>query len=144
MIADIDLRFDKEQKRYYLTENYVINKMGTDLDIVAYDEFDTNVSTLNKRTIEYACDIVYDWLEDNAVSKETAKYLPTQYINEHNALKRALKYQLFDFIQVGDISTERGNKASDVINLRAIQALKGSNMLNTCLYNGIPADVEEW
>lgn len=142
MIVDNDLRFDAEQKRYYLTENYVYNKMGTDLGIVAYDEFDTNVSTLSNRTIEYACDMVYDFLEQNAVHKESARYLVTQREEMHNALKRALKYQLFDFIQVGDISTERGNKVSDTVNNRAIQAMLAGGLFHT-IAKEIPS-VDKW
>lgn len=142
MILDNDLRFDAGQKRYYLTTDYVYNKMGTDLDVVAADELDTNTSTLNQRTIEYACDIVYDFLEKNAASKESARYIPTQDQEAHNCLKRALKYQLFDFIQVGDISTERGNKVSDTVNNRAVQALISGNLFHTVITN-IP-DIDKW
>lgn len=143
MILDNDVYFDKEAQRYYLTESYVLNKMGTDLSMVADDEFDANIDTLNKRTIEYACDIVYDFLEENAISKKSARYLVTQSKEAFNCLKRALKYQLFDFIQVGDVSTERGNKASDTVNIRAVQSLKSANLFNTILTR-VPENVEEW
>lgn len=143
MILDNDVYFDKETQRYYLTESYVLNKMGTDLSVVADDEFDTNVDTLNKRTIEYACDIVYDFLENNAISKQSARYLVTQSQEAYNSLKNALKYQLFDFIQVGDVSTERGNKASDTVNIRAVQSLKKANLFNTII-STIPTDVDKW
>ena len=68
MIKDNDLIFDKETKRFYLTEDYVLNKMGTDLQKVAFDELDQNLSTFNQRQIEYACDMIFDFIDIQALS----------------------------------------------------------------------------
>lgn len=143
MIVDNDLIFNKETKRYYLTEDYVLNKMGTDLQKVTFDELDQNLSTLNLRTIEYACDMVYDFIEMNAVHRESALYGVTRDEDKHQAIKKALEYQLFDFIQNGDASMEHGGKVSDTVNQRAIQKLIGADVFNSIYYN-IPNDVENW
>ena len=143
MIEDSDLTFDKDTKRYYLTNNYVFNKLGTDIAVVAYDDLDTNLATLNKRVIEYACDMLYDFLEDNAVSRESSLYYVTQDKDAHIAMKKALGYQLLHFIQNGDLSNEIGHKVSETVNNRAIQTLKAKNVFHV-KYRQIPDDVEQW
>lgn len=142
MILDNDMYFNKDNKRYYLTKTYVYNKLGTDLDVVLNDELDTNLSTLAERNIEYACDMLYDYIEDNSVHTLSTLYDFTQRQEAYNALKRALGYQLFDYIQNGDISYEKGNRVSDTVNGRAIQALYKNNCFHV-KYTQIP-DVTEW
>lgn len=143
MIIDEDLNFDKRTKRYYLTEEYIINKLGTDISQLVIDDFDTNLTTLVDRTIKYACDMVYDFLCANAVHKLSALYRPTQYEEPHFALKRALELQTFDFLQNGDSSLKHGGKVSDTVNTRAIQELKSGRLFTTISPN-IPENVEEW
>ena len=128
MIQDNDMIFDAESKRYSLTKDYVYNDLGTDLALVSFDEFDTNLSTLPEREIKYACDMVYDHLENNAVSRESSLYWVTKDETAHRAMKRALGYQLFDFIQKGDSSNGVGGKVSDTVNQRAIQSLLGAGV----------------
>lgn len=142
MIIDNEMTFNTENKRYYLTENYVYNKLGTDLSLVAFDELDTNLSTIKGRIIEYACDMVYDFIENNAVSPQSTLYDFTQRQESHNALKKALGYQLLDFIQNGDISMEKGNKVSETVNNRAIQALLAKDCFN--IVRRVPSNVEAW
>lgn len=142
MIIDNEMTFNTENKRYYLTENYVYNKLGTDLSLVAFDELDTNLSTIKTRIIEYACDMVYDFIENNAVAPKSTLYDFTQRQESHDALKKALGYQLLDFIQNGDISMEKGNKVSDTVNNRAIQTLLAKDCFN--IIRRVPNNVEEW
>lgn len=142
MIKDNDLTFNTSNKRYYLTENYVYNKLGTDLALVTFDEFDTNLSTLKARTIEYACDMLYDFIEDNAVNRAATLYDFTQREEAHEALKKALGYQLLYFIQNGDIANEPGNKASNTISNRAIQVLRANDCFH--VVRRVPQDIGEW
>lgn len=142
MIKDNDLTFNTSNKRYYLTENYVYNKLGTDLALVTFDEFDTNLSTLKARTIEYACDMLYDFIENNAVSRMSTLYDFTQRQEAYEALKKALGYQLLYFIQVGDTSTEKDEKVSETVSKRAIQILKANDCFH--IVRRVPQNVEEW
>ena len=142
MILDNDMYFNKENKRYYLTNEYVYNKLGTDLDVVLNDELDTNLSTIKERNIEYACDMLYDYIEDNCVNTLSTLYYFTKDQDAHNALKKALGYQLLDYLQSGDISYEKGNRVSDTVNNRAIQALNNKNCFHV-RYTQIP-NVLEW
>ena len=143
MIQDKDMTFDIETKRYYLTNDYVYNKLGTDIAMVAYDDLDTNKATFNKRTIEYACDMLYDHIEENAISPISSLYYLTQDTNAHNALKKALGYQLLHFIQNGDLSMESGHRVSQTVNDRAIQTLHAKSVYHV-RYVGIPDDVTKW
>lgn len=97
MILDNDLEFDEVTGRYYLKEDYVYNELGTDIGILANDETDTNKHTLVKRNLKYASDMIYDFIDDNAVSPTSTYYQVTQDKSSHLAIKRALEYQLFDF-----------------------------------------------
>ena len=145
MIIDEDLIFDTKSKRYYLTNNYVLNKLGTDIGAVAYDDLDTNKATFNKRTIEYACDMVYDYIEENAVNPKSSLFYVTQDEDAHLALKKALGYQLFYFIQNGDASMSKGNKASHTVNNRAIQLLHSKNVFHIRYgWGRIPEDGKDW
>lgn len=137
---DNDMIFNKETKRFYLTEDYVYNKLGTDLSIVAFDELDTNLSTLNERLIEYACDILYDYIEEYSVYPESALY--HFYVNKdaYNALKKALGYQLLKFVQYGENSND-GDK-NESVSKRAIKCLDAKNVFYV-RYVTIPP-IEEW
>lgn len=140
MIVDNDLIFNKESKRYYLTEEYVYNKLGIDLSMHIVDETDTNLSTLNKRVIEEACDELYEFVEDNSVSRLSTLYDFAVRKEAHNALKKALGLQLMYFMQLGDTShnVEDGNKY--VVNTRALRVLHSANCFHI-RYTDIP---EEW
>jgi len=139
MIEDSDLIFDNDTKRYYLTSNYVYNNLGTDLSKILYDELDTNKATLVQRTINFACDELYDFIEDNAVDNMSSLYAVTQNMNMHNAIKKALGYQLLYFIQNGDITQEIGHTMSETVSARAIQILKAKGVFHIIVPN-IPAE----
>lgn len=143
MIVDNDLRFDNKTGRYYLTEQYVLNKMGTDLQQVLNDELDTNLSTLAERNIEYSTDIIYDFLEENAISPISSLYHIATNERALQCLKKALEYQLFDYLQNGDTSFEKGNSLKNVPNSRAIQKLDSANIFHIIKRN-IPKDIKEW
>lgn len=140
MILDNDLVLDRNTGRYYLTETYVYNEMGTDIALLQNDELDTHKETLVKRNIKYACDMIYDFIDDNAVSPQSTYYYVTWNKLAHNSIKRALELQVFDFLQKGDSSMEDGGKVA--INSRAIQTLNA----NSCFHvvaRDIP-EITEW
>lgn len=124
MIIDNDLEL--KNGRYYLTEEYVYNELGTDLSLILIDEFDTNVSTLNRRKIKYVCDMLYDYIDENAFDKQSTYCAFREVEDLHNALKDALGYQLFYFATNGDVSNDVGNKARLTVSERAIQRLNGA------------------
>lgn len=140
MIEDADLIFNADTRRYYLTSDYVYNKLGTDLNKILYDGLDTNKATLVQRTIEYACDELYDFIENNAVSPRSSIYAITQNVAYHEAFKRALGYQLNYFIQNGDVSQESGHTMSETVSARAIQILKARGLFHLI----VPHIPEEW
>lgn len=140
MIVDNEVVFNASNKRYYLTEDYVYNKLGTDISLHAIDDTDTNLSTLGKRIIEEACDELYEYIEENSVDRLSTLYDFTVREEAHNAIKKALGLQLLYFIQVGDTShsVEDGNKY--VVNTRALRVLNGANCFHI-RYTNIP---KEW
>lgn len=140
MIEDSELTFNSDNKRYYLTQAYVVNKLGTDLSKIVYDGLDTNRATLPQRMVEYACDILYDFIEDNAVSPISSKYAVTQNLQMHDAMKKALGYQLNYFIQNGDVSQESGHQMSETVSARAVQTLKAKGLFHLI----VPHIPEEW
>ena len=140
MIEDADLIFDNDSKRYYFTEDYVYNKLATDLRAALYDGLDTNPATLPKRTIEYACDQLYDFIEHNAISAKSALYAVTQNKEYHDAMKKALQYQLFYFAQLGEVAQEIGHAMSDTVSSRAIQLLHAKGLFHLI----VPHIPEEW
>ena len=135
MIQDNDLRFDIDSERYYLTQNYVLEKLGTDLKMVAYDELDARQSTLPQRTIEYACDKLWDFIQDNAVNPRSSRYATTKFKDMHNAIKRALGYELLDFIQYGE-------DEEHPISKRAVKTLNGAGLFHI-IVRDIP-EVGNW
>ena len=82
------------------------------------------------RVIEYACDELYDFIENNAVSPKSSLYAVTQNNEYHRAIKKALEYQLNYFIQNGDISQESGHQMSDTVSARAIQLLHAKGLFH--------------
>lgn len=130
MIVDNDLELDKKAKRYYLTENYVYNDLGTDLSLIQFDEFDTNISTATKRNIKYACDMVYDYIDENAFDKTSTYYAFLEDEDVHRAIKEALGLQLYYFILNGDVSNDVGNKSALTISSRVVQKLNGAGVFH--------------
>lgn len=142
MIVDNDTIFDEALKRYYLTKEYVLNELDTNLQSILIDEFSSNTSKLADLAIQDACDMVYDYLENNAIHKNTAIYRYCTEQNVFNALKKALGYQLLFYIQQGDLSNDIDRDIRFTVNKRAIQALRRVDLFNTAYYD-IP-DEEEW
>ena len=126
MIIDNDLVFDEKRKRYYLTEDYVYNELGTDLASVLIDDLDTNVSTLTKRKIKYACDMLYSFIDENAFDKTATYNAFMENEDIHNALKEALGLQLYYFALNGDVSNDVDVKVENAVSKRAIQVLNGA------------------
>lgn len=143
MILDNDLIFDKETKRYYLTENYVLNKLGTDISLYIIDETDVNLSTLNERVIKEACDELYEYIEENAVYPESTLYDFTQRKGAHQAIKKALGLQLLYFLHYGDASFSAENGNNFVVNTRALRVLDSKSCFHI-KYLNIPDDVNKW
>lgn len=130
MIVDNDLIFDEKRKRYYLTEDYIYNELGVDLASILVDDLDPNVSTLTKRKIKYACDMLYGFIDDNAFNKTATYYAFTVDEDMHNALKEALGYQLYFFALNGDVSNDIDFDVKSAVSKRAIQVLNGVGAFN--------------
>lgn len=126
MIIDNDLIFDEKRQRYYLTEDYVYNELGTDLASILIDDFDTNVSTLTKRKIKYACDMLYTFIDENAFDKAATYEAFKENEDIHNALKEALGLQLYYFALNGDVSNDIDVNVVNAVSKRAIQVLNGA------------------
>ena len=139
--SDGDLIFDKETMRYYLNKDYVASFV--DLKTVVIDEFLPNQSNAPEEYIRYACDVLWDFIDKNAVEKISTKYYFTQNKEAYIALKRALKMQLLRFIQVGDTDNGVGFKSTDRLHKGAVNALYGIGAFHVLITN-IPLDVEEW
>lgn len=139
MIINNDMYFNELTKRYYLTEEYVYNQ-GIDLSLHTIDEMDTNMSTLNKRVIETACDLLYDFIEDNAYDSLSAKYLIAVNPRVNNKMKKAMLYQLMTFVIKGNVSIEDDTQFFKALDKRAIKVLKSEGVFTTLIDN-IP---EEW
>lgn len=132
MIINNSLRFDEKSGRYYLTEEYVYNQLGIDLDLFLIDDLDTNVSTSKKRKIEYACDMLYDYVDRVSLSKKSAYYLFQNNEEVNDILVKALELQLNHFIIVGDTSMDVESKKT--INARAISKLDSCGIFDTIIY----------
>jgi hypothetical protein len=140
MIYNNNLTFDAETKRWYLTEEYVYNEMGIDLEIFMIDDLDTNVSTLKARKIKYACDMLYDYIDAVAINKESAYYLFAVNKDFNNALLKALDAQLHYFIVVGDVTNDIDGNLKKSVSERAIARLDAVGVFDTVVYS-IP---KEW
>lgn len=140
MIEDTELIFNADTKRYCLSSAYVYDKMGTDLNEILYDGLDTNKSTLVQRSIKYASNMLYDFIEANAISPDSTMYAVTQNIRYHEAMKEALEHQTYYLIQNGNVAQESGHKMSDTVSASAIQRLKGVGLFHL-IVTRIP---EEW
>lgn len=140
MVTNNNMIFDKDSKRWYLTEEYVYNEMGIDLDLVLIDDLDTNTSTLKKRKIKYACDMLYDYLDICALSRESAYYLFAHNKDINNGLMRALDAQLNYFAVVGDTTQDAEGKLKQSVSERAVARLDALGVFDT-IVNFIP---REW
>jgi hypothetical protein len=99
-----------EDGKYRLNEDYVLNDMGTDLRMIAYDEFDANPSTLPERILKETSDIVYDYMQVNCKDYYYACELIRTDQDMHNRFIRALEHQLNAFIIKGDTALNGGEK----------------------------------
>lgn len=139
MLEDKDLYL--QDFRYYLRENYVHNNIA-DLCKVVSDETDGDCTTLHKRVIRRGCDILWDFIELNAVDKMSSLYYASHNQLALSTLKRALALQVEYFLQIGDTANAVGMKLTDRVHKGAIQLLSGVNFLNLKIHN-LP-EFEEW
>ena len=128
-IKNKDMTFDKVRGRYMLTEDYVRNELGMDLQTILLDEFDANPTTLPKRTIKYTSNMVYDYMQRNCANyKFTCELINTvPHINE--AFKEALGYQLMSFAQEGDKAFSADGSIEKSICQRTLQVLLANRLL---------------
>lgn len=143
IIVDNDTIYDEDLQRYYLTPDYVLNKLGTNLQTILVDEFSSNTANLPNEAIEESCDILYNYLEQNAFDKTTAIFRICTEQKTYNLFKKALGYQLLFYIHQGDISLDLTKTNIDGVNRKAIQLLRSIELFNTKYYD-IPEDVEDW
>lgn len=139
MIEDKDLYL--EDFRYYLKESYVHNNIAN-LCKVVNDETDGNCFTLHKRVIRRACDMLWDFIDQNAVDKMSSLYYANHNQSVLSTLKRALALQVEYFLQIGDTGNAVGMKLTDRVHKGAIQLLSGANFFNIKFTDLKP--YEEW
>ena len=84
--------------------------------------------------------MLHDFVENNAYHKLSTQYAFATKEQLHNALKKALGYQLFFFIQNGDVSNNPGASLNDTVSKRAIQTLHSANAFHI-YFSNIP---KEW
>ena len=134
MVTNSNMIFDEVTKRWYLTEEYVYNEMGIDLDMVLIDDLDTNTSTLKKRKIRYASDMLYDYLDVVALSKDSAYYLFAHNQEFNNALLKALDAQLNYFVVMGDIANDIDGTLEKAVSKRAVARLDSVGAFDTIVH----------
>lgn len=104
----IDNKTIFEGGKYRLNEDYVLNEMGTDLRIIAYDEFDANPSTLPTRLLREVSNVLYDYMETHCKDFDYACELIETEEKYYNAFVRALEGQLNSFMIKGDSALNGG------------------------------------
>lgn len=97
-----------ENGKYRLNEDYVLNYLGIDLKMVAYDEFDTNPSTLPERILTETSDMIYSFMRTNCKDYRYACELIEEDAEFYDLFVSALKSQLEAFILKGDQSINGG------------------------------------
>lgn len=142
ILEDADMKFDKDKKRYVLTESYVFNELA-DLKIVGFDEFDTNPSTLSKRILERTSKMFFNFTRSQSADYLSSIYFATQNEDVFNALKEALLYQVEYLLQVGDTANAVGMKKKDRVQNAGIDDLKGLNFFGVVFYD-LTDNVNEW
>jgi hypothetical protein len=109
-----------EDGRYRLNKDYVLN-MGTNLQEIAYDEFDSNPATLPERILKETSNIVYDYMETNCKDFYYACELIENDEEMHRKFIRALECQLNSFMIKGDPALNDG----ELISKRAYNCIIG-------------------
>lgn len=142
MFLDADMTFDATTQRFYLTDYYVQNKLGIDLKAIASDELDTQQSTLPERQIEYACDLLWDFIDENAYDKKSTHYYLACNELAYKTLKKALMNQLMFVVEKGDLTKDIGNNVNDSIDKSAIRKLNTISAFHIKIR--IIPDVENW
>ena len=123
MIIDKDMNYDEKRRRYSLTAEYVQNELGLDLQAVLYDEFDTNETTQPQRVLKYVSNMVYDYMKMNCANYKYACELIENNVEQHEAFKDALYYQLASFVDAGDLAFDGDGDLSKAISKRTLQAI---------------------
>lgn len=139
--TDGDLYFDKDNLRYYLSTDFVSNKI--DLKSIGIDDFVPNPSNLPKETIEFSCDMLWDFIEKHSMDYNSSVYYATQNKRVYLKLKKALLLQLYRFLQTGDTDNGVEFKETDRIHKGAVNSLYSTGMF-TIIIDDIPENVEEW
>lgn len=129
MIKNNDMVYNEKTRRYRLTNEYVLNQLGTDLNSVLYDEFDTNTGTLAERTLKYVSDMVYDYLLMHSADYNYVCELIETSERVNELFKNALGYQLFYFLQVGDLALDTKVNNDVILSRRTFQVISGLNLL---------------
>lgn len=128
-IKNKDMIFDKVRGRYRLTKDYVKNELGMDLQVILYDEFDANPTTLPDRTIKYTSNMVYDYMQRNCANYKYACELINTVPHINEAFKEALGYQLMSFAQEGDKAFSADGSIEKSICQRTLQVLLANKLL---------------
>jgi hypothetical protein len=114
-----------ENDKYRLTEEYVLNELGLNLQEIAYDEFDSNPATLPERILKRTSNMVYEYLKTNCKDYYFACELIREDAEINDSFVDALSYQLENFIVKGDSALNGGEK----IGARTLDILTGTGLL---------------
>lgn len=127
-IKNKDMVFDNVRGRYTLTRDYVKNELGMDLQILLYDEFDANPTTLPDRAIKYTSNMVYDYMQRVCADYKYACELINTKPEINEAFKECLGYQLMSFAQEGDKAFSADGSMEKSISVRSMQVLQGHRL----------------
>ena len=132
MIIDNDMIYDEARRRYVLSEDYVRNELGIDLLTIAYDELDTNTSTLPSRILKRTSNMVYEFMQLRCRNFGYACELIENEQDMYNAFKDCLAYQLESFILTGDESITNKQIMKDNYGVceRSYKVLYGTGLLD--------------
>lgn len=142
MISNENMVWDEHKRRYYVTESYVMNECDIMMDTMLDDEFVANESKSVKIAIKDACDMVWDFMRDNAFDYWSSLYFVTHDREANTILKEALGMQVDFYTLHGDIANKEGSKLSERISNGVISKLKGAGILTKAYYK-VP-NYEEW
>ena len=128
-IKNKDMLFNAKRGRYTLNKDYVKNELGMDLQILLYDEFDANPTTLPDRAIKYTSNMIYDYMQRVCADYKYACELINTNPEINEAFKDCLGYQLMSFAQEGDKAFSADGSMEKSICARSMQILNGHKLL---------------
>lgn len=102
--SDEYMIFDEQSNRYVLTERYVLDALGVDLQNIVNDRNAVNAQAMVQRILRTVSNAVYNEIHrynvNTAVQDQLIMYVPSA----RDKIKRAMAEQLLYFMENGDLS----------------------------------------